>query len=407
MIVIRNRWRLLLHGVLKPLLLGWIGSAWLAVLMPKRRRRMLFIGRDGAFADNAKYLYLYAAANSNGWEVAFWVESEGLARELDEHRLPYVRSGTLKGLFYLLTTARVVVDNVPWIRDQKYHCLLGARVYQLWHGCPLKKIELDDDSELGPHVPWLFRAYQWARGRYPSYYLVLSPSRLFSRLAFSAAFKHQRLLEEDYPRNAPFHGTSLLGAAVGVDRSVVERLEEAKAAGGKVVFYMPTFRAYAGHAQLDEVIDFDALEAWAERRDVWVVFKLHPFARGSGGPRGRRMIEYGTHHDVYPALCLADVLVTDYSSVFFDFLHLNRPVLFFPYDLERYLKDDRRMYVDFQEMTPGAMCFTFAELMAELERVLDGVDDYRQARLRVRGEAFASSDGGALERIWSVIGEEA
>ena len=61
-----------------------------------------------------------------------------------------------------------------------------------------------------------------------------------------------------------------------------------------------------------------------------------------------------------------DLLITDYSSIFFDFLLLDRPIVFFPYDLEQYLSQDRAMYFDYEIMTPGPKCRTYDELELQI-----------------------------------------
>ncbi len=402
---IDNLPRFLYYGIAKPLVLGWIASAWLARLVPKRRGRILFIGREGQFGDNVKYLFLHACQNPGDHEIAFWSESPALSDQLSRHGLPHVASDSWRGLWYLLTASRVVVDNIPWIRHQKYHLLLGAHVFQCWHGCPLKKIERDDDGKLGQDTPPLLRLYHWAQGRYPAYDTVLSPSPFFTRLAFATAFKAARIVEDDYPRNAPLHGRRLPGEEIGTDAVLITRVRSLKEDGGKIILYMPTFRAYGVQSALDEVMNFPALERLAEKHAAWIVLKLHPLAKKALGSLPERIIEYHSERDIYPLLPHVDILITDYSSIYFDFLHLDRPILFYPYDLQRYLRDDRRMYVNYEDMAPGPICRDFQSLEQELAMALAGHDLYEAERERIRNFAFASHDGAALERLWSAVCE--
>jgi CDP-glycerol glycerophosphotransferase (TagB/SpsB family) len=71
--------------------------------------------------------------------------------------------------------------------------------------------------------------------------------------------------------------------------------------------------------------------------------------------------------DMYPLFAKVDLLVTDYSSIFFDFLLTNKPVLFFPYDKVTYLTKDRSMYDDYDLVTPGYKAYNFEELYTKLE----------------------------------------
>ena len=71
--------------------------------------------------------------------------------------------------------------------------------------------------------------------------------------------------------------------------------------------------------------------------------------------------------DMYPLFANVDLLITDYSSIFFDFLLTDKPVLFYPYDKDAYLTQDRSMYDDYDSVTPGHKAYNFEELYSKLE----------------------------------------
>ena len=87
------------------------------------------------------------------------------------------------------------------------------------------------------------------------------------------------------------------------------------------------------------------------------------------------------------------------SSVFFDYLLLDRPVLFYPYDLATYLAEERPMYFDYDEMTPGPKAFDMEHLVAAMSAVAKGEDEWRDGRAKIRSLVFEHQDGMAAERL--------
>jgi hypothetical protein len=116
---------------------------------------------------------------------------------------------------------------------------------------------------------------------------------------------------------------------------------------------------------------------------------------------------------VYPFLPHADALVTDYSSVLFEYLLLDRPIVFYPYDLDRYRRS-RDFYYDYEKVTPGPRAADFEELLAALERTV-GVgngavrddeppaDEYADDRTAVRERFFDAPAGGRAEAVVAAI----
>jgi len=116
---------------------------------------------------------------------------------------------------------------------------------------------------------------------------------------------------------------------------------------------------------------------------------------------------YDSSSDIYPLLPLTDCIITDYSSIYFDYLLINKPVIFFPYDYKKYIEYDRDLIFDYDTMTPGPKCYTQQELHNQIYNiVIKGTDSYYDRRQEIRKIAFDSVDGQASERIWNVIEEE-
>ncbi|MCP4220690.1 MAG: hypothetical protein GY765_39045, partial [bacterium] len=111
--------------------------------------------------------------------------------------------------------------------------------------------------------------------------------------------------------------------------------------------------------------------------------------------------------DIYPFLPLADLLITDYSSIYFDYLLLDRPIVFFPYDLETYINEERGLIFEYDRLTPGPHCFSREELEKEVFTALvDLKDSYKEKREEIGKLAFTYRDGKSCQRVWRDIIEE-
>ena len=116
------------------------------------------------------------------------------------------------------------------------------------------------------------------------------------------------------------------------------------------------------------------------------------------------IIQYDKTSDIYPLLGKCDLMITDYSSIFVDYLLLDRPVVFFPFDRENYIKNERALQFDYDKVTPGRKCLTHDELEDELKRIIvDGKDDYIEERKRILKHFFDTADGNSCDRILEYV----
>jgi len=170
--------------------------------------------------------------------------------------------------------------------------------------------------------------------------------------------------------------------------------------GRLVILFAPTFRG-AGPRQAHyraEILDFAALHRLCAELDAVVVFKLHPFVKRQleiPAAFGDRLIDATRMGlDANDVLLITDLLVTDYSSIVFEYSTLGRPMLFFAYDLEHYTAT-RDFYVPYTEFVPGRIVQTMPELIDAIRR-----RDYQAEKLGPFAERYlARRDGGATDRI--------
>lgn len=170
--------------------------------------------------------------------------------------------------------------------------------------------------------------------------------------------------------------------------------------GHQVWLFAPTYRGEARAATYAfDLIDFAALHRLAVERDAVVVLKMHPFVTAPipvPPAYAERLIDATrTRLDVNDLLFVVDLLVTDYSSIIFEFSTLGRPMCFFAYDLDDYTAD-RDFYVPFESFVPGPIVRTFSELLEAMGRA--GPIESARADAFARRH-FAHRDGHAADRV--------
>ncbi|WP_407316954.1 CDP-glycerol glycerophosphotransferase family protein [Isoptericola halotolerans] len=316
------------------------------------------------------------------WSVA------DLRTPVPEWATPLLRFST--EWYELLGTARLLVNNNnwPWYFTKRD----GQRYIQTWHGTPLKKI--------GRHVPSdnLSMTYRRLMEREAQAWDALLAQNEYAAQIFPEAFGYAGpVLTEGYPRN-----DSLVDGTAARTRAVVrEQLELEDDI--RVLLYAPTWRDNIKEgARYGRVafLDFDELAA-ATGPGTVVLYRGHSNTAASSKELPHGVLDVTHYPDVNELMLAADGLITDYSSIMFDYAVLRRPIYLLVPDLDLYRDTTRGFYRDLEEISPGPLCADTAELVI----ALDGVDwaEYRPAHDRFLAEFAPRDDGGAAARVLDAL----
>ncbi|MBI2642067.1 MAG: CDP-glycerol glycerophosphotransferase family protein, partial [Candidatus Wildermuthbacteria bacterium] len=297
----------------------------------------------------------------------------------------------------------------------------GAKEVMMWHGIPLKKIERDIkkgesvDAKVqqskgfarfmvGVLLPWVFRK--------PDYITTTSP--IFQDI-FASAFKvrKEQVFMAGFPKNDVYFA-NIPGAEIGVDKETLSKLRELKKPGSqfKTVLYAPTWRDTGGDSFFEKPDDLKALDDFLFEGHLFFFLKLHPLAQKSAlavlpGAEYRNIVFVDPDSDADPLLPFVDILVTDYSGIYFEFLLLDKPVVFFPFDYEKYVTRDRELYFNYEEATPGPRVSTFPDLLEALRKTSHGWDEYGVLREKVRNMCYQYRQGNAADRVSELLEQKA
>jgi CDP-glycerol glycerophosphotransferase (TagB/SpsB family) len=391
------------------LIIGFI--ILLSFLIPKKKNLVVLIGMyDGQFLGNVKYmsLYLYGLKQNSQDNCKFYflTENKDVFNQLKKNHMPVLLYPRIKSLIILLRTAILVVDSGEWFRKFKFHFLYKSKKVQLWHGVGLKFIQLDlFNKKRGGNL--LCKIKRIIRGNYPTYDLVISTSKFYTENLFKSCFQSNAIIEAGYPRNDIFFRELDQFTLLNIDSESYHKMTTLKSKGYKIVLYAPTFRDSGRDILSDGAINFDKLDEFAIDNNILFIFKFHPTGFEDNLITIRKnIISYDNSKDIYPLLPLSDLLITDYSSIASDYLLLNKPIIFFPYDIQEYITKDRMLQFDYDSFTPGPKCLTQAELENEITKILiQNRDTYTVKRQELLNLAFDYNDGNSTKRIWNYIKE--
>jgi len=370
--------------------------------MPKQPNRVIFPGRvNGRLMDNVKYAFLHFARNEPDFDCHFLTTHPDEHQLLTQHGLPSLLFGEPESFAILASAALVICDDFSWKNESPAYPLLArAHTVQLWHGVPLKAIGFPEIATTPNITP---ERAEFLRRGYSGYDAVVSTSPFCTRYAFAKAFAAGEFPELGYPRNDALLRPPTADCMLNADAALYDELHRVRAAGGKTLFYMPTFRDEGYDPFSCGAVHLGALSKLAERYNALIVLKLHPYLDLSAAVLPERVRMAHCNSDIYPLLPQCDILLTDYSSVYFDFLLLDRPQLFYPFDLQRYKTHNRALLFDYDTMTPGPKAAHAQGFDRMLAAALDGEDNHAPARKALRQTIFTHHDAGSAARLAAYV----
>ncbi|MCX5390683.1 bifunctional glycosyltransferase family 2 protein/CDP-glycerol:glycerophosphate glycerophosphotransferase [Streptomyces sp. NBC_00094] len=287
-----------------------------------------------------------------------------------------------------------------WVDNQSFPLRLAKRpettYIQTWHGSALKKMGFDQ-----PALKAKTRAQRAADQKHLNrfdHFLVRTEHDVRT-LARAFNLKDEVLLRSGYPRNDTLVQARLAEEETGtrVRGPVAEEL--GIPADKTVLLYAPTFRTMGKASRFSLPFDVEAFAEEFGDRYVLLVrahylnhVVLPPTVEG-------KVIDVSKYHDVMPLMELSDALITDYSSVMFDYALLDRPMLFFTYDYERYVHEDRGTYFDLLEKAPGPVFRTEDEFLEEVRNLEAQGRQYADVRKCFVAEFGEYDHGNAAKTI--------
>lgn len=335
--------------------------------LPSFKNLIIFESYSGKqYSCNPRAIYEYMCEHHPEYNMYWSVDKKHVDNFTGEN-VKTIRRYSVKWLF-LLAFAKFWVTNsrMPVTIPKPKHTIY----VQTWHGTPLKKLVFDMEEV---HMPKI-TTEEYKRNFYKesrNWDYLLSPNR-YSTEIFRRAFRFEKeLLEVGYPRNDVLY-----------NGDTAENIENIKKKLGipfnkKVILYAPTWRdnQFYGVGQYKFDLPLDLAELQRKYGNQYVILlRMHYLVAESFNLEAYQGFAYDVSQkvDINDLYLISDLLITDYSSVFFDFANLKRPMLFYTYDIDEYRDVLRGFYFDIEKEVPGPL----VKDMDGLVKVIEEFDKY-------------------------------
>lgn len=396
---------------------------------------------NNAFNYNSSYLFLYVKEHCPQLHPYYVMNDEKKRKELEEKygKGYFIDTNTLEGIRKVLSCKVWFTSTAPPLYGVGFR--KKYTIINLWHGVPLKKIGMEQENLswfTRKYYKYLFAdnyeaVLTTSRNLIPvmSRSFLVEPERIkvWGQPRNDMLFREQkayRILRELY--HDEFHKDELHYGEMNNDGIHSGRKDQAGKKRGeerrgravpefeKVILYAPTFRDHAPTRlfPFDEVLSVKSsgpfyvgdgesgkreserdgnnemitrLLEFLEKNNIFLCIRSHLYDQTEYNqlkkldrPGSRiRFLNEDRVSDIMEVLNIFDLLITDYSSIYIDYLLTGRPVVFLPYDREEYLKD-RGMNFDYEKVTPGPKPKTFNEFLNSIYDLLYNHDSYVQQR---------------------------
>ncbi len=353
-----------LAGRVIELLVGYLIYP-VAFLFPRNSQKWVF-GTNVGFTDNAKYLYLYALEQK---EVhAIWITNKTkVLREMRDLHLEVYSKWSMRGLWHCLTAGRYIFTSHS--NDINFFTVGRAKKVNLWHGVGIKGSGMGTQNKSGNAALKSFLFRLSAPHQFEQFDLFLSTGPLMNT-HFSKMFglKKGVLYEGMYPRCSFLMQPkeNIENHIRQYESSELQKFVVDLKKYSCVYLYMPTWRADMKDDFIEQAgFDFEVLNRCMCEHNALFLMKLHPAVRHHADYCNYDAVRFiDSSIDIYPILPFTDVLITDYSSIYYDYLLMkDKDVLLFPFDYQDYMANSKGLAFDFDTYTPGVRVYTFEQLI--------------------------------------------
>lgn len=302
--------------------------------------------------------------------------------------IPVNVAGTIKGLYHLATAKHIFVDN--------YQVVLASCDFkneqtcvQLWHADGAVKLFGFKDKATVERTPSAQKRFKQV---YDNFHKVVVSSDDMGWI-FEEAFdiSHENLLKTGMPRTDFFYDEAKMAQATEKLQTKMPQLKDKQ-----VLLYAPTFRE--GRFKVDELrLNIKNLEKGLSE-DHHLLLRLHPAVTLDGEWNNEFVTDVSNEDDIFELLAVSDILITDYSSIPFEYSILGRPMIFYPYDLDDYVAT-RGIWFDYETFVPGPVVYSSGEMIDVIRR-----EAFKLEKILLFDETWNKyADGRSTEKLISTL----
>jgi CDP-glycerol glycerophosphotransferase len=342
-----------------------------------------------AFAGNPKVVFDYLCEHSN-YNCVWITASERVFNELIRKNYQAILSKNMIQSIKILKAAKYIFISHGFGDIFYIDFSPDSRLIHLAHGISFKKGGHDLETTLMSHVEKAIN-----KRLVDHMNLLIDASEETKKFKMSRfGLRSNRIVVTGYPRN-----DILINHTKELDNRIKKKLNIKE--DHEVLLYAPTFRDYNYKFPLTKPF-LEKLEEFLIKQNKYFLYKPHPFTENIDLSKYKNIISIERNVDIIDLLIIADVLITDYSSVFYDYLLTMRPIIFFADDLERYTKV-RDFYFDYETFVPGPFVKSGDELIETLKNFNQWDAKFKEKRKFMRDQFNKYHDGRSTERIVELL----
>lgn len=346
-----------------------------------------FFGKN--YSDSPKYIYEYLAKNYPDKYKFIWVIDKKNTKIPYKHKK--IKRFGIQYAYYLARSKYFVFNGrqPEWVKKREGNIFL-----QTWHGTPLKKLvfDLEDINSASPK----YKQQVYKQQKVWDY--LIAPNA-FSSETFRRCFMFENtMLETGYPRNDILHDPNRDKIAKRIKQQLHLPMDK------KIILYAPTWRDdeyyTIGQYKFELHMNLNFMKEQLGK-DYIILLRTHYFIADSLDVSELLGFAYNLsrYDDISDLYLISDILITDYSSVFFDYANLRRPMLFYTYDLEKYRDILRGFYFDIEKEVPGPLLFTTEEIVEAVRNIDQISSEYSQRYEEFYHRFCEWEDGHAAEKV--------
>lgn len=362
-----------------------------SVVFPTKKGRWVYGAWSGQlFADNSKYLFEYVTKSHPEIESVWITRNRDVCKEVKKRGYKCYLRTSLSGMIAAATaevafiTSDELFDISPLVNRNR------TKVIELWHGIAGKAARWKDKNGV--------LAFSGAElKRYSSYYWTASSEKYIDVMNEATSAPKERFIVTGYPRNDTFVHKP--------QNTNMERLKNNNP-DAKFIIYMPTHRNFGKESI--SVDEFYWLDKKLRENNIIMVYKphfhelknvLHLESEFSNIILAKEQEVWG---DVYAYIHYFDLLISDYSSIAYDFLCADKPIVLYTYDLNHFRNEDAGLWDFFEEVPAGPFCFSWDEVMKCVINLL-AEDTWKEKRAICRNMFHPFCDGKNSERVYDAV----
>lgn len=366
----------------------------LRTILPIDKQLILFESGVGKqYSDSPRYIYEEVVERNLPYKK-IWVYNKNI--RFKDEKTKVIKRLSPQYYYYLARSGY-------WVNNQNFPTYISKRkkatYIQTWHGTPLKKMLFDIENIQGRDETYLERIHKATQ----NWDYLISPSE-YATKAFKSAFKYKKeVLEVGYPRNDIFYRIEKDEISEQTRRRFNIPKEK------KIILYAPTFRdnEVIGKNGFQFQLHLNLHNMKDNLGDEYILLlRLHIAIKGKftiDEELQEFVINASDYSEIQDLYLISDILITDYSSVFFDYANTSKPILFFTYDFDLYKNEVRGFYMDLQKEAPGPLLYTSEEVVNAIINIEKITKEYDEKYMNFKEKYCALEDGKASERVVSLI----